>query len=49
MGKDKAPRAFAPVHDLGDDGFEIMSIGAQAMQPNHGGVGLCCGFYFNSF
>ena len=47
VGEDKAPRAFTPPHDLGDDGLEIVAIGSEAMQPDDGGGGFCGGFYFD--
>jgi hypothetical protein len=49
MRKNKAPRPFARVHELGHDGFEIMSVGAQTMEPDYGGDRLCCGFNLNGF
>jgi hypothetical protein len=40
FGKHEAPGALAAGHDFGHDGLEIMRIGAEAMQPDDGGVGL---------
>ncbi len=49
IGENETPRSFTSPHDLGDDGFEIMAVGAQAMQPDDGCVGFGCGFYFDGF
>jgi len=39
--------ALAAGHDLRNQGLEVMAVGSQAMQPDHGGVWVGCGLDFD--
>ena len=41
FGKTKRQARSPAPHELRDDGLEIMAVGAQAVQPDHGGIRLC--------
>ena len=49
LGKTKRQARSPRRHEFRHDGFEIMAVGAQAMQPDDRGVGLRRGFDFNGF
>jgi hypothetical protein len=40
--KNEAPSALAARHDFRHQGFEIVPIGAEPMQPNDRGIGSRC-------
>lgn len=49
MRKDEAPRPLTATDQVGDYRLKIVAIGAEAMQPDHRGIGIGAGFYFNGF